>query len=208
MCIRDSPGTLWGQLVRYLNTFGLSPMTMQSYCTFSVGGTCAVNAHGITNDRTMIESVCSVRCVMPDGTTRTVFPHEELFGLLIGGYGLFGIITELTLKVRANVKLGMEMVQLSVEEFSSYYQQFLDNEDGNGDPTLEVKIARINVISGDSISLFLFRRHLPSISNVLVRTSSRGQDGPLEIASSRRSQDVSLEAVSYTHLTLPTKRIV
>ena len=40
------PGAHWAHLVRYLNTFGLSPMTMQSYCTFSVGGTCAVNAHG------------------------------------------------------------------------------------------------------------------------------------------------------------------
>ena len=36
------PGAHWAHLVRYLNTFGLSPMTMQSYCSFSVGGTCAV----------------------------------------------------------------------------------------------------------------------------------------------------------------------
>lgn len=34
-------GAQWTDLIRYLNDFGLSPRTMQSYSSFSVGGTLA-----------------------------------------------------------------------------------------------------------------------------------------------------------------------
>jgi FAD/FMN-containing dehydrogenase len=44
------PGCLWSDLIVFLNPFGKSPRTMQSYCTFSVGGSLSVNAHGITTD--------------------------------------------------------------------------------------------------------------------------------------------------------------
>jgi FAD/FMN-containing dehydrogenase len=47
------PGTQWHDLIRHLNAFGRSPMTLQSYSTFSVGGSVSVNAHGITNDSAM-----------------------------------------------------------------------------------------------------------------------------------------------------------
>ena len=35
-------GCTWADLILYLNQFGMSPRTMQSYSTFSVGGTLAV----------------------------------------------------------------------------------------------------------------------------------------------------------------------
>ena len=55
------PGCLWADLIMFLNKRCKSPRTMQSYCTFSVGGTLAVNAHGITTDFCMAESVESFR---------------------------------------------------------------------------------------------------------------------------------------------------
>ncbi len=38
----------------------------------------------------------------------------ELFSLALGGYGLFGVITEVTLKVSDNVPLVMDSLQLSL----------------------------------------------------------------------------------------------
>ena len=48
-------GCTWADLILYLNQFGMSPRTMQSYSTFSVGGTLAVNGHGITTDFSLSE---------------------------------------------------------------------------------------------------------------------------------------------------------
>jgi uncharacterized LabA/DUF88 family protein len=66
------PGATWGHMIKYLNDLGLSPRTMQSYCSFSIGGTIAVNAHGITTDYGMYESV-----VVRFGTLSTFFASPD-----------------------------------------------------------------------------------------------------------------------------------
>lgn len=93
-------GAQWSDLIYYLNQFGKSPRTMQSYATFSVGGTIGVNAHGITSDESLAESVVSFIMVTSDAEEVVCSRDSEdakareLFSLAIGGYGLFGIITE------------------------------------------------------------------------------------------------------------------
>ena len=84
-------GCTWADLILYLNDFGMSPRTMQSYSSFSVGGTLAVNAHGITTDFPLAESVESFRLIKADGQevrcSRTAEGEEgELFKLALGGY--------------------------------------------------------------------------------------------------------------------------
>ena len=158
--VRVQPGTTWEQLIRYLNQFGRSPTTMQSYCSFSVGGTVAVNAHGITNDFAMYESVASLRVVLADGTVKQVTRNDELFRAVIGGYGLFGVITELELTTAPNSKLSMEMVKLPVADFETSYLPLTQ------DPQVAVKIARIDLTTGKDIFLFVFRSALPSLSGV------------------------------------------
>jgi decaprenylphospho-beta-D-ribofuranose 2-oxidase len=44
--LHAEPGATWGDAIRYLNLHGQSPDIMQSYCSFSIGGTISVNAHG------------------------------------------------------------------------------------------------------------------------------------------------------------------
>jgi FAD/FMN-containing dehydrogenase len=89
---------------------------MQSYCTFSVGGTISVNAHGITSDDAMYDSVLNIEYIDMHGNrgecNREV--NSELFSLMIGGYGLFGIITRLKLKTVPNVKTALEYIRLQV----------------------------------------------------------------------------------------------
>ena len=109
-------GTLWSDLVYYLNMFSKSPKTLQSYSTFSVGGSVSVNAHGITSDVCLHESIISFDLIKWDGNLITCKKEEdgesgELFGLAIGGYGMFGVITEVTMSVQQNTKLRMDMIQ-------------------------------------------------------------------------------------------------
>jgi decaprenylphospho-beta-D-ribofuranose 2-oxidase len=44
--LHAEPGATWGDAIRFLNPHGQSPDIMQSYCSFSIGGTISVNAHG------------------------------------------------------------------------------------------------------------------------------------------------------------------
>jgi FAD/FMN-containing dehydrogenase len=152
--VRAEPGATWGQLIKYLNDFGMSPLIMQSYCSFSVGGTIAVNAHGITSDYGMYESVISLDVIDSTGQRLTCSrtQNRELFSLVIGGYGLFGFICEVTMKVVPNVKISMESVKLESEEFPMYYQRVLE------DPSVEVKLARIDITRPQDIFLFIFRK--------------------------------------------------
>lgn len=86
-------GCHWTDVINHLNSFGKSPQTMQSYSSFSVGGSLSVNAHGITNDYVLSNCVESFDLVKWDGTVvkcaRSVEGEgKELFGLALGGYGL------------------------------------------------------------------------------------------------------------------------
>ena len=152
----------------------MSPMTMQSYSTFSVGGTVCVNAHGITNDRAMVESVVALRVVTADGEARAVRRGDELFGLVIGGYGLFGVVTELTLRAVPNVKVALEMTVLRVPEFRERYERELDDVEG---ADCVVKIARIDITTGDSLQLFVFRHATPTLSGVESSAMFAGAGG-------------------------------
>ena len=75
----------------------------------------------------------------------------ELFGLAIGGYGMFGIIVEVELKVVPNVHLWMEMIDCTLEEFPILYQNLLTQEDVN------IKLGRLDTVSGEKFQLFVFR---------------------------------------------------
>lgn len=94
--VTTGTGAQWTDLIHYLNQFGLSPRTMQSYSSFSVGGTISVNAHGITTDYSLMESIVNFVIITADGNEQICSRTEnkDLFGLAVGGYGLFGVITE------------------------------------------------------------------------------------------------------------------
>ncbi|CAF1334539.1 unnamed protein product [Rotaria sordida] len=147
-------GATWTHVINKLNLYGRSPVVMQSYCTFSVAGTISVNAHGITSDDAMAASVISIEYIDMNGRIAEC-SHEknrELFSLIIGGYGLFGIITRLRLKTVSNVKTSLEYIRLQADQFANYYEQCLN------DKTVEIKIARVDLIRPNNILLFIFRQ--------------------------------------------------
>jgi FAD/FMN-containing dehydrogenase len=74
----------------------------------SLGGALACNAHGRgLNLKPIIDQVESFDLVAGDGESRTCSraQHQDLFRLAIGGYGLFGIVTGVRLRLRPRVKV-------------------------------------------------------------------------------------------------------
>jgi FAD/FMN-containing dehydrogenase len=99
------PGATWRQVQTALSPHGRSVRIMQDSNIFSVGGSLSVNVHG-KDPRygSLIESVKYLKVVTVDGQEircdRT--QSQDLFSAVIGGYGLLGIITEVSLLTMPN----------------------------------------------------------------------------------------------------------
>ncbi|CEO96569.1 hypothetical protein PBRA_005178 [Plasmodiophora brassicae] len=144
-----------------------------SYCSFAVGGTVSVNAHGVTSDEAMHASIVSMKVVNADGDLIVVDrdgPHADLFGHVIGGYGLFGIIVQVRIRLQANVRLSMRVHSFTGgDEFMAFYTRTTLN-----DPEVNVKLARLDLLqSGDDspIKLYSFMRRTPTstVSDIALR---------------------------------------
>ena len=76
--------------------------------TFTLGGTLSANAHGRgLTLAPFIQDVEAFSLLRADGTIVRCSRREnlELFGLVIGGYGLFGVIMEVTLRLIPRMRL-------------------------------------------------------------------------------------------------------
>lgn len=139
-------GATWDGVQRALNPFGLAVETMQSSNIFTVGGTLSANAHGRDLTRTtFIESVISFRLMDYKGDIHTVSREEnaELFSAVIGGYGLLGIILDVTIEVIPNVVLKQETFVTNPSNLLADLQKkVLDN------PHAEMFLARPSFVKG------------------------------------------------------------
>ncbi len=118
-------GALWSDILAHLDPLGRSVKIMQSNHSFSVGGSISANCHGWAFPSPPIaSSVLSFRILLADG--RIIHcsreEHEELFRAALGGYGLFGLITEVRLETVPNRRLQREQWILPSEEILTQLQ--------------------------------------------------------------------------------------
>jgi FAD/FMN-containing dehydrogenase len=98
-------GTTWHDLQNFLHP-RFAVRAMQSTDIFTVGGSISVNAHGMDHQAgAMARSIRAMRVMLVDGTIEEVSreKNRDLFDLIVGGYGLFGIILEADLDVADNL---------------------------------------------------------------------------------------------------------
>lgn len=128
-------GALWEDAIKYLDKHGKSIAVMQAFSSFSVGGSISVNGHGWQkNSPPISSSVLSFTLMKENGDIVTCSRTEnsELFKVVIGGYGLFGIILDLQIKVVDNIALQYKYIRLSPEKYVDHYKKFiLNNPDVN-----------------------------------------------------------------------------
>lgn len=114
-------GARWRDVITFLNVHGRSVAVMQSNDDFSVGGSLSVNCHGWQFDSPPIAcTVVSLRLILWDGRIVTCSREEnaELFSLVLGGYGLFGIILDADLRVLPNARYRIERIPVSTADYA------------------------------------------------------------------------------------------
>ncbi|BBH22080.1 putative FAD-linked oxidoreductase YitY [Paenibacillus baekrokdamisoli] len=148
--IRVQAGATWKDVQDAVNPYGLSVKMMQSQNVFTIGGSISVNAHGrdIRNG-SLIKSVESFRLLTADGQIREVSRTEnaDLFPLALGGYGLFGIILDVTLTLTEDEVYRILTEETNVNSYADYFRKKVQ-----GDPDIHLHIARISVATEGYLS--------------------------------------------------------
>lgn len=136
-------GALWSDVLQYLDHYGKSIAVMQSFSNFSIGGSLSVNAHGWqTGAAPVSSSVESFSLMNAKGVILNCSRTEnaELFKLVIGGYGLFGVVLDLKLKLVDNVALRFKSVNVAPNAFAHDYKQLVSDY-----PNVQLAYGRLRV---------------------------------------------------------------
>jgi decaprenylphospho-beta-D-ribofuranose 2-oxidase len=126
MTITVESGATWDEVQRAIAPRGLALKVMQSSNIFTVGGTLSANAHGRDIDVTQfVEVVESFRLLLADGRVVSVSRREnpELFSLVIGGYGMYGVILDVTLRVTRDELYEQRATSMDYTAFPAYFAQ-------------------------------------------------------------------------------------
>jgi FAD/FMN-containing dehydrogenase len=136
-------GAKWADVIPYLDKHGRSIEVMQSDNSFTVGGSLSVNCHGWQYGRPPIAStVASFRLMKADGSVVRCSRSEnkELFSLVLGGYGLFGVILDADLRVVANERLRLEQYIVPLDRAMESFERKLREK-----PGVRMVYARMNI---------------------------------------------------------------
>ena len=104
--VRLQPGARWADVAARLEPYHLIPVTSPTSRFSTVGGWIATGGIGLDSYAygTVHESVLGARVVRPDGAIEDLDRRDESLKDLFGTEGQFGILAEITLRVRSKPK--------------------------------------------------------------------------------------------------------
>jgi FAD/FMN-containing dehydrogenase len=102
----------------------------------SIGGAVAANVHGRgLTMRPFVDDVVALTIVTADGSALRCSRHEnpELFRLAVGGYGLFGVVTQVRLRLKRQEKLRRTVEIMDLHELPGAFADRIANGFTYGD---------------------------------------------------------------------------
>ena len=123
-------GATWHDLQNALHP-AFAVKAMQSTDIFTVGGSISVNAHGMDHRAGSVgRTVTAMRVMLADGTVHTISRSDEpdLFSLIVGGYGLFGVIIDADIEVTENRVYQSERRILDYRSFPSAFGEIVGDD--------------------------------------------------------------------------------
>ncbi len=133
--LHTQAGARWDEIIPYLDVRGRSIEIMQSNNSFTVGGSISANCHGWQPNRPpIVSSVMAMRVMKADGAIVRSSRDEnaELFSLVAGGYGLFGIILDVDLRVVPNELYRMRRIVMDADDLPAALQREVMGNDQVG----------------------------------------------------------------------------
>lgn len=144
--LKVGAGARWAEILPYLDQRGYSVAIMQSNNSFSVGGSISANCHGWQHNHPPIAStVLSFRLMKADSSIVRCSRVEnaELFKAVLGGYGLFGIILDVDLRVVPNERYRMETHIVPKGKYVATFEAKVSADD------VGMAYGRLSIVPGD-----------------------------------------------------------
>jgi FAD/FMN-containing dehydrogenase len=172
--ITVGPGATWKQIQTILSKHGRAVRVMQDSNIFSVGGSLSVNAHGKDPCYgSLIESVNYLKLVLADGREiqcdRT--QQKDLFSAVIGGYGIFGIITEVNLMTTQNSSYVFSLIPIQTHAVIEKLEALGKNA-ANRLLEAHLSVDREHFLTESLIYLYSEGRSLPQLTDDLQGENS------------------------------------
>jgi len=149
-------GATWHDIQSFLHP-KYAVKAMQSTDIFTVGGSISVNAHGMDHLAGSVgSSIRSMRVMLADGSIVNVGPEEnpELFKLVVGGYGLFGVILDVDLQIVANDIYQTERQIVSYKNFPEIFEKEV-----LPDPNLGLFYGHLSTAKGTLLDEMIFYKY-------------------------------------------------
>jgi decaprenylphospho-beta-D-ribofuranose 2-oxidase len=126
-------GATWSSVQEFLNPNGLAVLAMQGPNVFTVGGSMSVNAHGWDmRHGPVAASVEWFRILLADGSIQRCSRGEnpELFHFVLGGYGLFGVILDVGIRVTDNSAYVATVSNVEFSQLPAYFESQVHSSTG------------------------------------------------------------------------------
>lgn len=139
-------GATWSEIQQFLNPHGLAVLAMQGPNVFTVGGSMSVNAHGWDmRHGPVAASVEWFRVLLADGSIQRCSREKnaELFHFVLGGYGLFGVILDVGLRVTDNSAYVASVSELDFSRLPAYFETQIQSS-----PEVELGEADLSISPG------------------------------------------------------------
>jgi FAD/FMN-containing dehydrogenase len=151
-------GATWHDIQNVLHP-RFAVKAMQSTDIFTVGGSISVNAHGMDHRAGSVGgTIRAMRVMLASGAIETVSRtvNPGLFHLVVGGYGLFGVILDADLEVTDNVVYRSERRILRARDFPALFEREIRPEPRYGLMYGHLSTAAPTFL--DEMLLYLYRR--------------------------------------------------
>jgi len=134
-------GTLWSDLQLKADPLKLAVKVMQASNVFSVGGSIGTNIHGWDYKSGVISNtIRSMDIITPTGEFKTLTPTDELFHMITGGFGLYGIVYRVTMELADNEELQRQAISIAPEHYVDYF-----NTNLRDDPDTRLHLYRLSL---------------------------------------------------------------
>lgn len=137
-------GATWKKIQKAANEKALAVKVMQASNVFSVGGSISISCHGWDHKAGSIDqTVCAIHLVNAEGEIIRLTPGDELFHLVTGGLGGFGVIVKAEISLCENELLSCQGEIVQPSSYLDYFRNIVAT-----DPSISLHYYRLSLEPG------------------------------------------------------------
>lgn len=123
-------GVRWVDLQMIANKEKLALKVMQASNVFSVGGSIGTNIHGWDHRSGNLANVIrSLKIINANNELETIDKFSPKFGMILGGFGLFGVVVSAEIELTDNENLVEQGIDVSIDDYVKHFREKVQTDD-------------------------------------------------------------------------------